>query len=333
MYTILRAGRRLVRNAINVMHVPGYKLGSVLLERAAVRQYFNNAYENFGPSFADAFNSVFDNSAILSSFEWRNTFAEKEFRLPVFPEMQRSWNNARVWRWAGNRAIRKFYEIYLKAKPQGVFFDIGANDGTHTYPFAASGYECICFEPQPDCVDYIRRTSALNQFHRVRVEHLAMGDSDTEQVVFYISKSSWYSSLMKENVEQFETASPIHTKVVTLDTFCAESRLVPTLIKIDVEGCEWRVIQGGRKVFESVRPNLFAEISSDVVTIQKCWDFFTALDYKLYNVQHYTNQPFSLMHSTDDCIRYIGKGRNGDFIILSDPQVIKELEEINLMSH
>ena len=326
MNGILKVGKKYARKVINAMQVPGYKLGSTLLRSDTIRQYCNQALEKSGPRFADTFILLFDNSLIRSPFEWQTELAQKHFRLPVFPELQRTWNDALVWRWAGNRAIRKFYEIYLRSYPGGVFFDVGANDGTHTYPFAANGYVCVCFEPQADCVAYIRRTLELNQFHLVRVEPLAVSDQNIGQVEFYTSKSSWYSSLTKENVEQFETVTSFQTKAITLDTFCVESGLTPTLIKIDVEGGEWNVIQGGRRVFESVRPNVFAEISADRVNVERCWDFFSQLGYKIYFLKHYTSQPFYLMNSVDECVKSIGNGRNGDFIFLSDMRLIKELD-------
>ena len=309
-----------------MIHLPGYKLGSVLLGSKKVRRHLNQAYEERGTGFVDFFNDAFDGSTIRASFDWHNRFAEREFSLPVFPALQRSWVNARLWRWAGNRSIRKFYEFYLRHKPQGTFFDIGANDGLHTYPFAAFGYKCVCFEPQKACVDYIRSTCDLNGFTKVIIECAVVSNCDNEQVQFYVSDGSWYSSLVKENVERFETARQIQVGTMTLDTFCKESGMQPDFIKIDVEGCEWQVIEGGMKTIEDVRPALFLEVDSQPENVQKIWDFLTRLEYKVYFVRHYTSEPFHPMKSVEDCIAAIGRGNHGDFIALADKKLAEDFD-------
>jgi hypothetical protein len=72
--------------------------------------------------------------------DWTIGFGGTTFRVPVLPEIPRTWNAARLWGWSAQRSLRMFYEWYLLARPGGVFFDVGANDGLHTFPFAQHGY-------------------------------------------------------------------------------------------------------------------------------------------------------------------------------------------------
>ena len=45
---------------------------------------------------------------------------------------------------------------------------------------------------------------------------------------------------------------------ITLDTFCGDS-IIPTFIKIDVEGEELRVIHGSRELIKKHKPRLLVE--------------------------------------------------------------------------
>ena len=143
-----------------------------------------------------------------------------KIEIPVTPELPRSSGNARIWRWCGNRLIRRFYEFYLGAFGSGTLFDVGANDGTHTYPFASHGYDCTCFEPQPRCIAYIERVCQLNGFSNVTIQHCAVGDKDCPGVESHVSSSSWYSSLDRERVERWEAFTPVRVEMISLDSYC-----------------------------------------------------------------------------------------------------------------
>lgn len=320
--------RKNLRRVAKSLRPVSYATGSMMLRSKSLRSAFNQAYEKLGPAFDDTFNLLFDDSDVPCDFEWKCGFHEKEFVLPVYSDFQRSWNNARVWRWSGNRAIRKFYEFYLGHHNPGTFFDIGANDGTHSYPFASAGYTCVCVEPQPSCADYIRRTSKLNNFDKLLVIEGAMSRSDGDGVEFFVSKSSWYSSLNRESVERFEPVESIRVRTIALDSYCREHRIEPSLVKIDVERSEWEVIEGGANTFGRFKPDLFVEVSSEELNKERVWGFFSALGYRLYYVRHYSERPF---HATRSLQEFLDAGRenaNGDFIVLAESSFVSDFERL-----
>jgi hypothetical protein len=52
----------------------------------------------------------------------------------------------------------------------------------------------------------------------------------------------------------------INVPAVTLDSFVAAGELPPQLVKIDVEGGEYEVLRGGKKLFTKQRPLVIAEV-------------------------------------------------------------------------
>ena len=65
--------------------------------------------------------------------------------------------------------------------------------------------------------------------------------------------------------------------------------LVPRVVKIDVEGAELGVIEGGRSLFSEVRPVLIFEHVADAAALYGAppgavWELLTELDYEIFSV-------------------------------------------------
>src|SRR5262249_11707626 len=137
----------------------------------------------------------------------------------------------------------------LRRRPFGTFLDVGANWGNHSYPFAASGYRCVSFEPQTICCNFISRVRDLNALHKLTVASCAVGARCQDSMPFFESEVETFSSMNQRHVEGFKVPWRQRTiECVTLDAYCGRQRIVPTLIKIDTEGFECEVIRGARSV-------------------------------------------------------------------------------------
>jgi FkbM family methyltransferase len=151
----------------------------------------------------------------------------------------------------------------LKNMPIRTIIDVGANTGqfgrfVSTFFPDASLY---CFEPLPEPFKKLSQW-AENQNGRVKVFNLAMGEFENDINMFYHSKHSPSSSFLKTTPIS-ETLYPfirnqveIPVKLTTLDKFVDNLRdsLIPDiLIKVDVQGYEDRVIQGGAETLHKAK--------------------------------------------------------------------------------
>jgi FkbM family methyltransferase len=323
--------RRLLRRICDPFFVQTGHFGSILLRSSRLRRVSNLSLERLGPRYGDLFHRLFNGAKPSCAFAWECGFADRKFEIPVTPEFPRSWGNARVWRWCGNRPIRRFYEFYLGAFGSGRLFDIGANDGTHTYPFASHGYDCTCFEPQARCIAYIERVCQLNGFSNVTIQHCAAGDKDCPGVEFHVSSSSWYSSLDRERVERWEASTPVRVEMISLDSYCRRRGVEPTLIKIDVEGCEARVLQGGGDLFRRLRPDAFIEVTLVPENVRDIWGFFSKLGYRCLVIQPAARRPFLPIEDVDHFLEagaVSAMGGIADVIFLTDFRVSSELSRL-----
>jgi len=132
-------------------------------------------------------------------------------------------------------------------KPGDVVYDVGSNVGLYTVLLAkAVGDQgnVIAFEPQRQCFAHLRENLALNGVTHVRSFHKALGES-SGHARLYSSKVIGNSSLVQQGEEDVNTEI---VEIASGDELAAAERLpAPRVVKIDVEGYEYAVIQGLRK--------------------------------------------------------------------------------------
>lgn len=287
-----QALRRTLRVALRKIEPLSARAGSKALSNPGARRVFNSVYEHSGLMLADLVTRLVASAPITSPFVWKARLPTGELLIPVLPELHRSWSNALVWRWPPNLPTRQFYGEYTAYRQAGaqdritggrdLLLDVGANDGMHSCFFALAGWDCVAFEPQPSCVDYVRQISNLNNFESVVVQQCAVGEKDLPDVEFFASESTWFSSLDRESVEQFEPASILRVEMITLDAYCQPRNLVPTCVKIDVEGRELAVVRGGQRLIEAVRPDLVIEVSADPANRMAIWEQLAPFGYSAF---------------------------------------------------
>jgi len=252
----------------------------ILLQIPPSRRVLNRAYEERSRRpLRKTLNAALHRAAVLRDFSWVCPVLDRTFLLPVSRKLPGSWIAAQVWAWQGNAPLRAFYELYLRHRPRGTFFDVGANFGIHSYPFAAHGYRCVTFEPQPVCVEYIRQVSALNRFSDFHIEPCAVGDDQTG-LRFFISSGTWQSGFERAHVERFALVDEMLVDSMSLDTYFSRHEIQPTLVKIDVETWEWHVLRGGSGLIESAHPDLVVEVFPDAPHRADMWRLLDRAGYR-----------------------------------------------------
>jgi FkbM family methyltransferase len=137
-----------------------------------------------------------------------------------------------------------------------VCFDVGANVGMYTALFARRARTVFAFEPSPRNLAYLHRLVALNGLQRVTIVPLAVAAS-TGLDAFGCGRNHAEGHLARDGTQ------PVAT--VSLDEFVSHYAVVPTLVKIDVEGAEADVLRGARRVLSSHRPRLLLSTHGQAV--------------------------------------------------------------------
>lgn len=142
--------------------------------------------------------------------------------------------------------------------------EIGANLGYYTLlessAIGSSG-GILALEPIPTTFGYLRRNIELNRISNIQSFQLAIGDRDgTAKMV--VSTSSNLSHVRDENLAKSKPsgAPVLEVRMLKLDTLCEEKSIRKLdFLRMDVEGYEYAVIQGGLVTLEKLKPLMLVE--------------------------------------------------------------------------
>lgn len=128
-----------------------------------------------------------------------------------------------------------------------LFLDIGANVGVYTV--LGSGVcraRTVAVEPIPETIRTLKDNVSLNHLHdRVTVHNIGLADQEG-QLSFTCNQDTTNHVVAKDEGNTAPGITTIATR--TLDSLCRDE--TPILIKIDVEGFEKQVLDGGTKTLE-----------------------------------------------------------------------------------
>lgn len=180
----------------------------------------------------------------ITKFNYRG---EKDIELEVYDWDEILANHVRI--------NGVFYEdetlSYLRANfpNQKTVLDIGANIGNHTTFFAEfmNAKEIYAFEPHPMNFELLKRNMA--KYPHVMCHDYALGETIKRMSIETVLGNMG-------NVRVLEADSNGEIKMFPLDAFDFPEI---TLMKVDVEGYEWNVLQGAVETIKRWHPVLVVE--------------------------------------------------------------------------
>lgn len=188
------------------------------------------------------------------------------------------------FRWvavSGWKFVRGTYEpgstmVFLEhVRPGQIVYDIGAHVGYY------SALACLCtgptgrvfaFEPRPFNLRCLNSHRKLNRLSHLEIFDVCIGAS---------AGSARFESRTGSGTGHLAPNGDLTVSVITLDDWHHEGRLPnPDFVKIDVEGAEREVLEGGLKLVSSSRPKLLISVHSLELN---SWvnAFLRSLDYEV----------------------------------------------------
>lgn len=168
--------------------------------------------------------------------------------------------------------------LQLWLSPGMTVYDVGANVGFLTVIAArlvGDSGKVYAFEPVSSLANQAEYNANLNEFRQVAIYRNALGNRDGEAAFQLASDVMTGALVSKQTAESL--GSTVAVEVRKLDTLVEIDKLAPPdLIKIDVEGAEADVLDGGSEVLPEARPLLIIEVHS---TSDAVADRLAQLDY------------------------------------------------------
>jgi len=188
---------------------------------------------------------------------------------------------------------KSYYALrhFIALKPNGLFLDVGANDGISALSFRQfdKTYRILSLEPNRLLAPSLKKIKAGDpHFDYI----MAGAGSQPSQVRFHVPvykgvvlHTSTSSSLehtrsalaasFGKSISSAATINPIDGRIIRLDDLEVE----PTIIKIDAEGFNYEVLLGAAQTIGRSRPFLIIEIESEEA--EKIRGYFEDMRYQL----------------------------------------------------
>lgn len=134
--------------------------------------------------------------------------------------------------------------------------DIGAHLGYFTCisSFLAPQGSVHAFEVDPKCIPLINKNIALNDFKNVTINNKAVSNKiGIEKIPVYDKPSP--ALRISDNKRQF-----LEVPSVNVDSYIKSENIIPDFIKIDVEGAEWKVLNGMKETLKLKHLKLLVEV-------------------------------------------------------------------------
>jgi len=145
----------------------------------------------------------------------------------------------------------------------------------------------ISFEANSKNKNIIEQNIEINHLANVVVEHKAVSSEPGSITIFKKSNASIIPKFIPKNLRSTRMFNVIYgleeVQTIDLDTYAAENNIMPTFLKIDVEGYEFEVLKGAKKILETA-PKILLEIHTEQLFMYgtSVEDLFDAINLSRY---------------------------------------------------
>lgn len=171
-------------------------------------------------------------------------------------------------------ALEKAYEQIRQVSNFEMAIDVGANVGLHSLRFSQKFKNVISFEPSS--INFECLTENTKNYNNIKTFKSALGREQGQLELRLPSNSGNYGAFsFKDFAKSKEELIKEVVPVVELDQFM----LAPSFIKIDTQGYEVEVIEGGIETIKKHRPVILAEVERK--QLQAMHNLLFPVGYKL----------------------------------------------------
>ena len=194
-------------------------------------------------------------------------------------------------------------------KEGDIFFDIGAHVGFYSVlnnTLVGTKGQSHSFEPTPRTFSSLKENMSGRE--NAFINNCAVMDSETEiEFIDYGPKYSAFNTFKDRNSGEMAFLSKpekIKVKTVSLDHYCAQNKVSPTLIKIDAEGAEHIILKAMERILKEDKPILSIEVAGGEEWKENCHlsiDFLKNHGYEAFEID---TDGYLTPHTTQDSYSY-----------------------------
>jgi FkbM family methyltransferase len=220
-------------------------------------------------------------------------------------------------------------------KPDDVVADIGANIGATSLFFSSVVKKVYAFEPSSVTYQILVENLKKNEITSVVAVNIGLGSTPQKQTIT-MAPTFRAGAFISEKIQPVAGHVTESISIDTLDNYF-QGKDLPTFLKVDVEGYEMRVIEGGRRLLETVKPTCVLEMNHfclDVfhrITVPEFLEFMRSVFPFLYAVDA-DNKTILDLHDLDAAYfvmhEHVVRHRFPNLVGAYDDQIKAKLEAV-----
>lgn len=168
--------------------------------------------------------------------------------------------------------------LHCACRPGYTVVDVGANIGVYTVQMSrlvGKDGHVYAFEPTAVFYEQLQQNLRLNECRNVTCEKLIVSNSDAPQQITATDQTASINLYSQQGTT--ETVAS-----VTLDQYFADHEGRLDVLKIDVDGWDYHVLEGAGKTLSRFRPAIVVEcLSYGPIPPIQMWNLLKAADYSL----------------------------------------------------
>ena len=190
-------------------------------------------------------------------------------------------------------------------RKDAVALDIGANEGFFAHHLLPLAKNVIAFEPLPQMLARLRE----NYAGKMEIHGVILSDREGQGELKYPAGGYMSASVAESNSVALESGRVIETVVAPMRTLDSFHLTNVGFVKIDVEGHEEAVLQGGLETLNREKPNLMIEIEERHApgSLDRVSTLLTGMGYLGFYLDGEQIKPMAQFDPHRDQVRQNGK--------------------------
>lgn len=190
-------------------------------------------------------------------------YTKLKFKLKIYPIYDRGIERTIYHKGIYEQGTLSCFEKIIKKG--NVIFDIGANIGLMSvYASILTGKNgrVYSFEPHPRTFQILNENIRINKLSNVKTFKLALSNQVREGFIYENLAINRGAASLNSNITNNEGIS---VQISTLDAFCDKYQIDQIdVLKLDIEGEEYKMLQGSLEFFKDKKPIICVEFSREV---------------------------------------------------------------------